>query len=42
VRGAGPKTIEEAGGHCANEHLRLFDLERATLVVACAIGKLLG
>jgi succinyl-diaminopimelate desuccinylase len=40
--GAGPKTIEEAGGHRADERLKLADLERATLVVASAISDLLA
>jgi acetylornithine deacetylase/succinyl-diaminopimelate desuccinylase-like protein len=40
--GAGPRTIEEANGHRADERLKLADLERATLVMACAILELLA
>jgi succinyl-diaminopimelate desuccinylase len=32
--GAGPRTIEEANGHRADERLRLDDLEKATVVLA--------
>jgi acetylornithine deacetylase/succinyl-diaminopimelate desuccinylase-like protein len=39
--GAGPRTIEEANGHRANECLRLQDLKRATCVVAQALADLL-
>jgi succinyl-diaminopimelate desuccinylase len=35
--GAGPKTIEEANAHRADERLRLADLEKATEVVALAL-----
>ena len=40
--GAGPRTIEEANGHRADENLRLDDLEKATLVVALTIKDLLA
>jgi succinyl-diaminopimelate desuccinylase len=40
--GAGPKTIEEANAHRADEKLRLSDLEKATEVVALALLNLLG
>ena len=40
--GAGPRTLAEAGGHAADECLRLSDLERATATVACALIQLLG
>jgi succinyl-diaminopimelate desuccinylase len=39
--GAGPRTIEEANGHRANECLRLNDLRHATRVVALALVDLL-
>jgi acetylornithine deacetylase/succinyl-diaminopimelate desuccinylase-like protein len=39
--GAGPRTIEEANGHRANENLRLNDLRNATCVVALALVDLL-
>jgi acetylornithine deacetylase/succinyl-diaminopimelate desuccinylase-like protein len=39
--GAGPRTLQEAGGHGADECLRLEDLRRATQVVACALADLL-
>ena len=32
--GAGPRTLEEANGHRADENLKLEDLYRATEVVA--------
>ena len=35
--GAGPKTIEDANAHRADEKLRLADLEKATEVVALAL-----
>jgi succinyl-diaminopimelate desuccinylase len=35
--GAGPRTLEEANGHRADERLRLVDLHRATEVVARAL-----
>jgi succinyl-diaminopimelate desuccinylase len=40
--GAGPKTIEEANAHRADEKLRLADLEKATEVVALALLDLLA
>jgi acetylornithine deacetylase/succinyl-diaminopimelate desuccinylase-like protein len=40
--GAGPRTLEEANGHAADECLRLEDLRRATATVACALSDLLG
>lgn len=40
--GAGPRTLEEANGHRADEKLHLGDLHRATEVVACALADLLG
>jgi len=39
--GAGPRTLEEANGHRADERLVLEDLHRATLVVALALLDLL-
>ena len=40
--GAGPRTIEEANAHRADERLRLDDLCRATKVVALTLLDLLG
>jgi acetylornithine deacetylase/succinyl-diaminopimelate desuccinylase-like protein len=40
--GAGPRTLEEANGHRADEQLVLADLHRATEVVAHALADLLG
>lgn len=40
--GAGPRTIEEANAHRANERLPLATLEHATEVVALALGDLLA
>lgn len=40
--GAGPRTIEEANAHRADEKLSLSDLEKATEVVALALLDLLG
>jgi len=40
--GAGPRTLEEANGHRADERLKLQDLDRATEVVALALADLLG
>jgi acetylornithine deacetylase/succinyl-diaminopimelate desuccinylase-like protein len=40
--GAGPRTLEEASGHRADERLRLADLHRATEVVALALADLLA
>ena len=39
--GAGPRTIEEANAHRADERLPLADLHRATAVVALALTELL-
>lgn len=39
--GAGPRTLAEANGHGADEHLRLADLQRATVTVAAAVAQLL-
>lgn len=40
--GAGPRTLAEAGGHAADECLRLNDLKRATATVACALATLMS
>ncbi|MFG1401187.1 ArgE/DapE family deacylase [Xanthobacter sediminis] len=40
--GAGPRTIEEANGHRADENLRLSDLDKATEVMALTLRDLLG
>ncbi|WP_029004752.1 ArgE/DapE family deacylase [Azorhizobium doebereinerae] len=40
--GAGPRTIEEANGHRADEKLRLSDLALATEVVTLTLAELLG
>jgi acetylornithine deacetylase/succinyl-diaminopimelate desuccinylase-like protein len=40
--GAGPRTLEEANGHCADEKLKLDDLYKATEVVALSLLDLLG
>jgi succinyl-diaminopimelate desuccinylase len=40
--GAGPRTIEEANAHRADERLYLPDLHKATEVVAAALADLLG
>jgi len=39
--GAGPRTLQEAGGHNVDENIRLNDLFRATRVVALALADLL-
>lgn len=39
--GAGPRTLQEAGGHNADENIRLNDLFGATRVVALALADLL-
>jgi acetylornithine deacetylase/succinyl-diaminopimelate desuccinylase-like protein len=39
--GAGPRTLQEANGHGADECLRLNDLKKATCVVALALGDLM-
>jgi len=40
--GAGPRTLEDANGHRADERLVLSDLHKATLVVALALADLLA
>ncbi len=40
--GAGPRTLEEAGGHNADENVKLSDLTAATKVVAATLLELLG
>lgn len=40
--GAGPRTLEEANGHCADERLKLDDLYMATQVVALSLHDLLA
>ena len=40
--GAGPRTLQEANGHMADENLRLNDLRRATIVVARTLAELLS
>ena len=40
--GAGPRTLQEANGHGADECLRLSDLRKATAVVALAVADLIG
>lgn len=40
--GAGPRTLEEANGHRADENLKLDDLYKATEVVALSLLDLLG
>ena len=35
--GAGPRTLEEANGHMADENLRLDDLYKATEVIALTL-----
>jgi acetylornithine deacetylase/succinyl-diaminopimelate desuccinylase-like protein len=40
--GAGPRTLQDANGHGADECLRLRDLRRATCVVALALADLIG
>lgn len=39
--GAGPRSIEQANAHRADERLPLADLQKATKVVSCAIHELL-
>lgn len=39
--GAGPRTLQEAGGHNVDENIRLNDLFRATKVVALVLADLL-
>ena len=40
--GAGPRTLEEANGHRADENLRLADLRLATEIIALTLLDLLG
>jgi len=40
--GAGPRTLQEANGHMADECLRLNDLLRATCVVTLALAELMS
>jgi acetylornithine deacetylase/succinyl-diaminopimelate desuccinylase-like protein len=40
--GAGPRTIEEANAHRADERLPLSDLYKATEVIALTLAELLG
>ena len=39
--GAGPRTLLEAKGHAADEHVQLSDLKAATKVVAATLRDLL-
>jgi acetylornithine deacetylase/succinyl-diaminopimelate desuccinylase-like protein len=39
--GAGPRTLEEANGHRADENLKLDDLYKATEVVALSLADML-
>jgi acetylornithine deacetylase/succinyl-diaminopimelate desuccinylase-like protein len=39
--GAGPKTLQEANGHGADECLRLNDLRKATAVLALTLADLI-
>ncbi|CAP56646.1 ArgE/DapE family deacylase [Gluconacetobacter diazotrophicus] len=40
--GAGPRRLQDANGHRADEHVVLEDMRRATKVVAIALWRLLG
>ena len=40
--GAGPRSLDEAGVHKADEHVRLDDLLKATKVIAFSLIDLLG
>ena len=40
--GAGPRTIEEANAHRADERLPLADLHKATEVIALTLAELMG
>ena len=40
--GAGPRTIEEANAHRADERLPLSDLYKATEVIALTLAEMLG
>ncbi|MEH7273831.1 ArgE/DapE family deacylase [Neobacillus vireti] len=39
--GVGPKALEEANGHRADENIRLSDLQAATKIIACTLYDLL-
>jgi len=39
--GVGPKVLEEANGHRADENIRLEDLQAATKIIACTLYDLL-
>ena len=39
--GAGPRVLEEANGHRADEHINLEDLLNATKIIACTLYDLL-
>ncbi|MFT8980233.1 M20/M25/M40 family metallo-hydrolase, partial [Gluconobacter oxydans] len=39
--GAGPRRLQDANGHRANEHVVLEDMRRATKVIANALARLL-
>jgi succinyl-diaminopimelate desuccinylase len=40
--GVGPKVLEEANGHRADENIRLTDLQAATKIIACTLYDLLA
>ncbi len=40
--GAGPRTIEEANGHRADENLKLSDLHKATCAIAATLAEVLS
>ncbi|WHY01558.1 ArgE/DapE family deacylase [Neobacillus sp. DY30] len=40
--GVGPKVLEEANGHRADENIRLSDLQAATKIIACTLYDLLA
>lgn len=40
--GVGPKVLEEANGHRADENIRLSDLQTATKIIACTLYDLLA
>ncbi|MCM3115991.1 ArgE/DapE family deacylase [Neobacillus sp. MER 74] len=40
--GVGPKVLEEANGHRADEHIRIEDLIDAAKIIACTLYDLLG
>ncbi|MFL6561597.1 MAG: M20/M25/M40 family metallo-hydrolase [Bacillus sp. (in: firmicutes)] len=39
--GVGPKLLEEANGHRADEHIRIDDLVDATKIISCTLYDLL-